>query len=53
MFIINENNIEEEFVSNAYIKEYSKFQKEEVLFFPFSSFEIEKIEDENVTSISI
>ena len=48
MFIINENNIEEEFVSNAYIKEFSKFQKEEeVLFFPFSSFEIEKIEDEN------
>ena len=48
MFIINENNIEEEFVSNAYIKEYSKFEKEEeVLFFPFSSFEIEKIEEQD------
>ena len=48
MFIINESNIEEEFISNAYIKEYSAYKKEdEVLFFPFSSFEIENIEDEN------
>ena len=49
MFIIKENNnIEEEFISNAYIKEYSKYpQEEEVLFFPFSAFEVENIEDEN------
>ena len=48
MFIISESNIEEEFVSNAYIAEYSNYpNEEEVLFFPFSSFEIEKIEDED------
>ena len=48
MFIITNNNFEEEFVSNAYIKEFSQFPKEEeVLFFPFSSFEVVKIEDEN------
>ena len=48
IFIITNNNFKEEFVSNAYIKEFSQFPKEEeVLFFPFSSFEVIKIEDEN------
>ena len=48
MFIITNNNFEEKFVSNAYIKEFSQFPKEEeVLFLPFSSFEVVKIEDEN------
>ena len=43
----NDINIEEDFKSNAYIKEFSKYQVEdEVLFFPFSSFEVVKIEDE-------
>ena len=46
----NNNNIEDEFVSNAYIKEFSAFgdKEDEVLFFPFSSFEVVNIED-NVT----
>ena len=47
LFIVGTNNIEGEFISNAYIKDFSQFAKEdEVLFFPFSSFEVEKIEDE-------
>ena len=41
-----DNIIEEEFISNADIKEYSSYEdEEEVLFFPFSSFEVEKIEN--------
>ena len=43
---INNNNIEDEFISNADIEEFSKYHQEnEVLFFPFSSFEVVKIED--------
>ena len=43
-FVVDKNNIEEEFISNAYIKEFSKFEYEdEVLFFPFSSFEVDKL----------
>ena len=55
LFIIlndQSNNIiiEDEFVSNAYMGDFSEFAgEEEVLFFPFSSFEIVKIEDK-VTS---
>lgn len=42
----NNINIEGEFVSNVYLKEFSFFGfEEEVLFFPFSSFEVVKIED--------
>lgn len=33
-------------MSNAYIKEFSEYEhEEEVLFFPFSSFEVVKIKD--------
>ena len=40
------NNIEDEFISNADIQEFSRFKsEEEVLFFPFSSFEVLKIEN--------
>ena len=39
------NNIEG--VSNADINEFSIFHEEEVLFFPFSSFEVEKIDNVN------
>ena len=47
--------IEGEYISNAYIKDYSLYDhEEEVLFFPFSSFEIEKIEKrENVNYVTI
>jgi hypothetical protein len=42
----NNNNIEDEFISNSDIKEFSRFKtKEEVLFFPFSSFEVLKTEN--------
>ena len=42
----NNNNIEDEFISNADIKEFSRFKtKEEVIFFPFSSFEALKTEN--------
>ena len=47
LYIVEKNNIEGDLVSNSYIKDFSKYgYEEEVLFFPFSSFEIEKIEDE-------
>lgn len=51
LFIIqrNENELNEELFSNAYIKDYSEYPKEdEVLFFPFSTFgikELKKIND--------
>ena len=49
LFIIltdEKKEIEDEFISNAYIKEFSNFEKEEeVIFFPFSSFEVVKIKD--------
>ena len=53
LFIVDTSHIEEEFVSNAYIKDFSKFKDEdEVLFFPFSSFEVYKIENkENYVNI--
>ena len=43
----NNNNIEEEFISNADINEFSYFKDSEyeVLFFPFSSFEVLKTGD--------
>ena len=42
-----ENENIHEFLSNAYIKEFSRFpSEEEVLFFPFSSFEVTKINRE-------
>ena len=42
-----ENENIHEFLSNAYIKEVSKYEKEdEVLFFPFSSFGVTKIDRE-------
>ena len=46
----NNINIEDEFVSNAYIKEFSYFGdlEDEVLFFPFSSFEVVKIKEDQV-----
>ena len=48
LFIVKNNHVEGEFISNAYIKDISEFPDEdEVLFFPFSSFEVEKIENEN------
>ena len=48
LFILDNKNIVIDGVSNANIKDFSIFpNEEEVLFFPFSSFEIEKIEDEN------
>ena len=41
------SNLINEFLSNAYIKEFSDFpDEEEVLFFPFSSFEVTKIDRE-------
>ena len=46
MFIINkkEYDLKEELFSNAYIADYSKYKSEdEVLFFPYSCFGIEKI----------
>ena len=53
LFIVDTSHIEEEFISNAYIKDFSKFKdEEEVLFFPFSSFEVYKIENkENYVNI--
>ena len=53
LFIVDTSHIEEEFVSNAYIKDFSEFKDEdEVLFFPFSSFEVYKIENkENYVNI--
>ena len=48
LFILEkcDEELEEEFISNIEIKEFSKFPNEdEVLFFPFSSFEVNKIED--------
>ena len=48
LFILENYNNNIEGVSNADIKEFSKFPKEEeVLFFPFSSFEVEKIDNGN------
>ena len=47
LFIIKkrENSLEEELFSNAYIRDYSRYKSEdEVLFFPYSCFGIEKIE---------
>ena len=48
LFILEkyDEELEEEFISNIEIKEFSEFPNEdEVLFFPFSSFEVNKIED--------
>jgi len=48
LFILEkyDKELEEEFISNIEIKEFSKFPNEdEILFFPFSSFEVNKIED--------
>ena len=46
LFILENYNNNIEGVSNADIKEFSKFPgEEEVLFFPFSSFEVEKIDN--------
>ena len=49
LFVIltdDKNEIEDKFMSNAYIKEFSEYKhEEEVLFFPFSSFEVVKIKD--------
>ena len=46
LFILDNKNIVIDGVSNAYLKEFSLLpNEEEVLFFPFSFFEIEKIED--------
>jgi len=43
----NQDFLIDEFLSNAYIKEISRFpEEEEVLFFPFSSFEVSKINSE-------
>ena len=48
LFILENYNNNIEGVSNADIKEFSKFPgEEEVLFFPFSSFEVEKIDNGN------
>ena len=45
--LLNHEFLINEFLSNAYIKEFSKFpSEEEVLFFPFSSFEVTKINRE-------
>ena len=45
---INLKKIDINNLSNASIKEYSKYKgEEEVLVFPFSCFEIVKVEDEN------
>ena len=55
IFKINkrENVLEEELFSNAYIKDFSRYKTEdEVLFFPYSCFGIEKIkEKENYVNI--
>ena len=57
LFILEkcEDKIEEEYISNAYINAYSKYNYEdEVLFFPFSSFEVKSIEDkENYVIINL
>ena len=50
IFVIPENkrNFKEELLSNAYIKDYSNFGvEEEVLFFPFSCFGINKMDTKN------
>lgn len=45
--VINQDFLIEDLLSNAYIKEFSDFpDEEEVLFFPFSSFEVTKINRE-------
>ena len=46
MFIVqkNENKLKDDLCSNAYVKDYSAFPKEdEVLFFPFSNFGIKEL----------
>ena len=49
MFIVNKFNLEESFSSNASIEQFSFFNLEkEVLFFPFSSFIIDKKIDSKV-----
>ena len=42
MFILNTMEIDENFSSNADIEKYSIYNEKEVLFFPFSSFLVEK-----------
>lgn len=42
MFIVNTSQLEESFSSNADIEQFSIYNEEEVLFFPFSSFIVEK-----------
>ena len=42
MFIINTSQLKESFSSNADIEQFSIYNEEEVLFFPFSSFIVEK-----------
>ena len=45
LFIVKPNHIEGEFYTNASLKEFSKFSfEDEVVFFPFSCFEVENIE---------
>ena len=48
LFIIkgNNKNLEEQLFSNAYIKKFSRYEEEEeVLFFPYSCFEVKKIKE--------
>ena len=47
LFTLENYNNNVEGVSNADIKEFSKYQEDEVLFFPFSTFEVEKIGNVN------
>ena len=42
MFILNTMEVDENFSSNADIEQYSIYNEKEVLFFPFSSFLVEK-----------
>ena len=52
MFILNSIKVEEAFSSNADIEQYSIYREKEVLFFPFSSFVVEKeIEVETINGI--
>ena len=45
---IDDKKIDKQLLSNAYIKEFSKYKDEdEVLFFPLSCFEVKEIKKEN------